>query len=87
MQPPYEFETGRFDLKDVDYMNTDPVVSQRLAIPYDDVEAAMRAELAKLTAQPFEGVIDGPLGSHIDWSVALAVDATFSQRGQPLLRP
>jgi hypothetical protein len=87
VQTPYEFQTGRFDLDDVDDMNGEPLLRKRLSIPYDDLEKLIRARLDKLTAAPLEGTLDGPAGSHIYWSVALAADISFSQRGQPALTP
>ena len=87
VQSPFDFDTGTLDLNTLDDINSDPVVSQRLAIPYDSVESDLAAKLAELTDNPFTGELDGPAGSHVLWTVTLGGDAHFSQRGQPVLSP
>lgn len=86
VQTPYEFESGRFDLDDVDDMNSQPLLSKRFAIPYDDLQKIMRDRLDKLTAAPFTGDVDAGVGT-VTWTVTLATDVSFSQRGQPALTP
>src|SRR5204862_3399325 len=63
-QTPYEFQTGRFDLDLVDDMNSEPLLRQRLEIPYDDLEKTIRAGLDKLRETPIEGTVDGPGAAH-----------------------
>jgi hypothetical protein len=87
VQTPYEFQSGSFDLDDLEDINSEPVLGKRLAIPYDDLERMIRAKLDKLTAVPLKGTLKGPGKAHTYWTVTLAGDVTFPQRGQPRLTP
>lgn len=88
VQAPFVWDSGDFDLDMVDDINDDPVLTQRLDIPYDSVESELKNKLDALTQDPLlAGELEAPDGSHVLWTVTLSASARFSQRGQPRLTP
>ncbi|HET9957473.1 MAG TPA: hypothetical protein VFQ61_23400 [Polyangiaceae bacterium] len=89
-QVPYEFETGEFDLNDLEWQNTEPLFAQNLHIPYATLETQGRAQIAQLTKpltghEPCgDGILD-PLCPDADWTVTFTADFRFTQHADPVL--